>query len=93
MIRRVGISLTLIIIAVMFFASALLMHPFGAPPSIMDDYIIENSQQETGTNNVVSAVVFDYRGYDTLGEATVLFLAATAVIMLFRSRKGEVAEK
>ncbi len=73
----------------MVFACAALMRPFGTPPSMMDDYIINNSQQETGTNNVVSAVVFDYRGYDTLGEATVLFLTATAVIMLFRDRKGE----
>ena len=89
MIRKAGIAFTVVTIGVMFFASAMLIHPYGAPPSVMDDYMIENSQQQTGTNNVVSAVVFDYRGYDTLGEATVLFLAATAVIMLFRSRKGE----
>jgi multisubunit Na+/H+ antiporter MnhB subunit len=91
MIRRVASYVVLVILAGMFFASALLIRPFGEPPSMMDDYIIANSQQETGTNKVVSAVVFDYRGYDTLGEATVLFLTATAVIMLFRSRKGEVS--
>lgn len=92
MIRRVGIGLTFVILTAMFFMSAALMRPYGEPPSVMDDYIIENSQQETGTNNVVSAVVFDYRGYDTLGEATVLFLTATAVIMLFRREKNEVGD-
>lgn len=92
MIRKAGIGVTLAVLAAMLFAAALMMRPFGEPPSTMDDYIIENSQQETGTGNVVSAVVFDYRGYDTLGEATVLFLTATAVIMLFRNRKDEVAK-
>ncbi|TFH35456.1 MAG: hypothetical protein E4G93_03725 [Dehalococcoidia bacterium] len=76
----------------MFIVVALSMRPFGAPPSAMDDYIIENSQQETGANNAVSAVVFDYRGYDTLGEATILFTAVTAVAMLFRRRKDEAGD-
>jgi multisubunit Na+/H+ antiporter MnhB subunit len=49
------------------------LHEFGDPPSDMDDYIILNAQNETGANNAVTSVVFDYRGYDTLGEATVLF--------------------
>lgn len=53
----------------------------------MDDYIIEHCQRETGANNVVTAVVFDYRGFDTLGEATVLFSAVTGVGVLFRRRK------
>jgi len=34
--------------------------------------------------------VFDYRGYDTLGEATILFTAVTAVVMLLRRRRDEV---
>ncbi len=92
MIRKTGIGITFVVLAVLMFAVAALLHPFGDPPSVMDDYIIENTQQETGTNNAVSAVVFDYRGYDTLGEATVLFLTATAVIMLFRDRKNGVAD-
>jgi multisubunit Na+/H+ antiporter MnhB subunit len=92
MIRKTGMVLIFVALTVMFFTCAIFMRPFGDPPSVMDDYIIENSQQETGTNNAVSAVVFDYRGYDTLGEATVLFLTATAVIMLFRKRKDEVSD-
>ena len=92
MLRRIAIGLTLITLGVMFFAAALTIRPFGEPPSAMDDYIIEHSQQEAGANNAVSAVVFDYRGYDTLGEATVLFTAVTAVVMLFRKRKNEAAD-
>jgi hypothetical protein len=51
----------------------------------MDDYFLETSQlKETSTNNVVTAVVFDYRGFDTLGEATVLFAAVTGVLIAIR---------
>ena len=53
----------------------------------MDDQIIKDAQSETGANNAVTSVVFDYRGFDTLGEATVLFTAVAGVIMIFRRRK------
>jgi multisubunit Na+/H+ antiporter MnhB subunit len=53
----------------------------------MDDYIILNTQKETGTNNGVTSVVFDFRGFDTLGEATILFAAVSGVIMIFRRLK------
>jgi len=65
-----------------------MMHPFGIPyESEMDDNIITNAQTETGANNAVTSVVFDYRGFDTLGEATILFTAVAAVIMVFRRLK------
>ena len=59
----------------------------------MDQYFLDNSQtNKTATNNVVTAVVFDYRGIDTLGEATVLFTAVTGVLVAIRkalpNRKG-----
>lgn len=59
--------------------------PFGAPlADATDQYYINNTQKDTGSNNAVTAVVFDYRGFDTLGEATVLFVAVLAVTMIFR---------
>ena len=87
--RKTATIISLVIVISLFVVTALLMHPFGQPPSDMDDYMINNAQTETGANNVVSSVVFDYRGYDTLGEATILFTAVTAVVMLFRRRKEE----
>lgn len=68
-----------------------MVHPFGEPPSRMDQYIIDNAQEETGSNNVVAAVLFDYRGFDTLGEATVLFAAVTGVLLVLRA--GEKKEE
>lgn len=58
---------------------------FGDPiTSSTDQYYIDHSQTEAGANNVVASIVFDYRGFDTLGEATVLFIAVLGVAMVFR---------
>jgi multisubunit Na+/H+ antiporter MnhB subunit len=85
--RRIAIAVSLSVFIAFLIATAFLIHPFGYPPSEMDDYMIENAQEECGANNVVASVVFDYRGFDTLGEATILFTAVTGVVMLFRRRK------
>jgi multisubunit Na+/H+ antiporter MnhB subunit len=86
--RTIVAVLVFAIVAVFFFFSILLIHPFGKPGQVnMDDHIIANTQNETGTNNGVTSVVFDYRGFDTLGEATILFTAVAGVLMIFRRVK------
>ncbi len=81
-------AIIFIIFAIFLFYTAYELHPFGEiKESKMDDYIIENAQNETGANNVVTSVVFDYRGYDTLGEATVLFTAIAGALVVLRRRK------
>jgi len=87
--RKIAMAVSLSVFIAFLVATAFLIRPFGYPPSQMDDYIIENAQSETGTNNVVTAVVFDYRGFDTLGEATILFTAVAGVTMLFRRKRRE----
>jgi len=45
---------------------------------------IEDGARETGVPNIVTAVLASYRGYDTLGEVTVVFTAGIGVIALLR---------
>jgi len=86
--RTIAAVLAFTIVAVFFLFSIFLLHPFGDPGEVqMDDRIIVNTQNETGANNGVTSVVFDYRGFDTLGEATILFSAVAGVIMIFRRVK------
>lgn len=82
----VGVVLLVVLVAFLVWG-VLVMRDFGHPPSSMDDYMIENAQQETGSNNVVAGVLLDYRGLDTLGEVTVLFTAVSGVLLLFRTLK------
>lgn len=88
--RTIAAMIVFSIVTVFFIVTALLIHSFGIPDeSDMDDYIIDNTQEETGANNGVTSVVFDYRGFDTLGEATVLFTAVAGVILIFRRLKND----
>jgi len=48
---------------------------------------IEEGARETGVPNMVTAVLASYRGYDTLGEVTVVFTAGIGVIALLRRRR------
>jgi len=85
--KVVGLIALLVLLGFLVWG-VLLIHPFGYPsPSDMDDYMIDNAQEQTGNNNVVASVVFDYRGFDTLGEATILFTAVTGVLLLLRTLK------
>ncbi len=43
---------------------------------------IESGVSETGATNIVTSILFDYRAYDTLGEATVLFVAVLAILSI-----------
>ena len=45
-------------------------------------YYLERGQAETGVPNVVTAVLASYRGFDTLGEVTVIFTAGMGVLVL-----------
>lgn len=65
---------------------------FGDPHSVIQSYpdpsYIERQEKEIGVPNVVTAVLASYRGYDTLGETTVVFTAAVGVLLLLRRRSS-----
>ncbi|MEJ1991354.1 MAG: Na(+)/H(+) antiporter subunit B [Maritimibacter sp.] len=51
-------------------------------------YYAENTASETGAQNVVAAIIVTYRGLDTLGEVTVLFLTAAIVALVLGQSKA-----
>ena len=58
--------------------------PFGAPLMRVASYYISQGQKKTGAANLVSAVILDFRAYDTLGEVTVLFAAVMGTLAVLR---------
>ena len=56
---------------------------FGQHFTRMSTAYIEGAH-ETGSANLVTGVVFDFRAYDTLGEATVLFTAVIGILTILR---------
>ncbi len=53
---------------------------------------IEHSYGETNVPNMVTAVLADYRSFDTLGEVTVVFTAAMAVLLILRTGRPDEDE-
>ncbi len=61
--------------------------PFGVATnpvheSPIAERYIEESGHEIGIPNIVTSVLASYRGYDTMGEATVIFTALVGVLLL-----------
>jgi len=57
---------------------------FGEHVMRMSRAYILPGAEKTGSANLVTGVIFDYRGYDTLGEATILFTAVIGVLTVLR---------
>ena len=70
--RRI-ISIILLAIFALGITLSLQQVPFSVPKTKIGGYYTENGREETGAANMVTAVVVNYRGLDTLGEVTVLF--------------------
>ena len=59
----------------------------NAPASThVSPYYIEHTIEETDTPNIVTSVLADYRGYDTLGETIVIFTAGLACMLVLMKR-------
>ena len=70
---------------VLAFAGSDLPH-IGDPEAPVHQHVapryLERSADEIGIPNVVTSVLASYRGFDTLGEVTVVFTAGVGVVML-----------
>ena len=70
---------------------ASVMQRFSDAPSLT---YLRDGLVETGAPNMVTAVLLDFRAWDTLGEATVLFCAALgAAAVLRRNARLKAADK
>jgi multicomponent Na+:H+ antiporter subunit B len=88
MIKRTIIFITLALMALIFFNLAA-NYSENSSLSRLGSYYVEKGPQEIGAANIVTAVVVTYRGLDTLGEVTVLFISAAGVGLLLRRSRGK----
>jgi multicomponent Na+:H+ antiporter subunit B len=65
--------------------AVLLLPAFGNYAGPYGDVLNRITMYERHATNVVTAVVFDYRGFDTMGEEYMLFIAIVGVLTLFRA--------
>ena len=95
MIRKLGLSVSLLLILYILLVGAAELPTFGEKNNPVHNQVseryIQQGPEETGAMNIVAAVILDYRAFDTLGEAVVLFVsigAATATLMAHSGKQS-----
>lgn len=89
--RRYLINVIMVVVFALFLLyffreSINTLNSFGDHVTRMSTAYIEHAAEQTGSTNLVTGVLFDFRGYDTLGEATILFTAVIGILTILRSR-------
>ncbi len=92
----IAVIMAIVIISCLIFTVSSLPQ-FGNPSNpanneVVKKYIMDGIA-DTGAINFVAGMILDYRAFDTLGESTVLFIAASAVIILLFRKKSKSEEK
>ncbi len=84
-IINISLALVFMLVLVFFFIQAISnLNPFGEHTLRMASAYVGETAAKTGSANLVTGILFDFRGYDTLGEATILFTAALGVLTILR---------
>lgn len=93
--RLAAVAVCVSLIGLLLYA-AVQMPMFGNADTLVDSevtsFYVSHTMEETGAVNIVTGIILDYRGFDTLGESHVLFVAVSAVLLLL-SVRGEKDEQ
>ena len=84
MMRRALVIAVLVAVAIPLMLAMAELPPYGSPDAPTQTHVapryLERGFEETGAENIVTAVILNYRGFDTQGEVTVIFTAMAAVV-------------
>jgi len=99
-LKIINVSILVVFCGLMFYAAAGLPNrgdpnaplnreksAAGSPEAAY--YYIQNAKKDAHTDNMVTVILADYRGYDTLGEETVIYTAGLICFLLLRRRSKE----
>ena len=96
-----GTVVSIVIIFIIFLAGIRVFETlpdFGTPvfivaPDAASQTYASQGLAKTGAENLVSAVILDFRAYDTLGEVTVLFAAIIGATVILRKKSKKLLEE
>jgi multisubunit Na+/H+ antiporter MnhB subunit len=82
----IGVTALFVVIFALFAYRALAdLPPFGSPLMTVSQHYVEEGLKQTGSANLVTSILLDFRAYDTLGEATILFTAILGAFAVLRN--------
>jgi multicomponent Na+:H+ antiporter subunit B len=84
--RALGVAAALVLVlsTTLFALPAVGAADAAAVSDDVTEYYLENAYEETGVKNAVTAVLAAYRGFDTLGEAVVVYAAGVGLLIVLR---------
>ena len=96
-----GTVISVVIIFVIFLAGIRVFETlpdfgtaiFAEVPETASRTYIKKGLEDTGAANIVASVILDYRAYDTLGEATVLFTSIIGATVILRKKAKKLLEE
>jgi multisubunit Na+/H+ antiporter MnhB subunit len=96
-----GVVVSVVIVFVIFLAGVKVFETlpdFGTPifaqvPGAASQTYVAKGLKDTGAANVVASVILDYRAYDTLGEATVLFTSIIGATVILRDKARKLLQE
>ncbi|MBQ3078415.1 MAG: hypothetical protein IJC48_00265 [Clostridia bacterium] len=87
-----SVVLCIALIAILMY-TVMDMPYFGNADTLVEsevsEFYIEHTLEHTGAVNVISGIILNFRGFDTLGEAHVLFIAVCSVMILLHIHPTE----
>jgi multisubunit Na+/H+ antiporter MnhB subunit len=89
-VNKILVGVTIITLVAIFYFSISVFQAlpaFGEPLLLTSSHYLQNGLQETGSANLVTSIILDYRAYDTLGEVTVLFTAILGSLTILHIRR------
>ena len=82
-------SITIFLLGLLLITGAFNFSNWGDPESPaslhVSPYYIQHTIEDSGVPNIVTSVLADYRGYDTMFETTVILTAGIACFLLLRT--------
>ena len=96
-----GVVVSVVIVLIIFLAGVKVLDTlpaFGTPifaraPDAASQKYISDGMTDTGAANLVASVILDFRAYDTLGEATVLFTSIIGATVILRKKSRKLLEE
>lgn len=100
LLRRVYLVLSVLVcctLSLVLIRESLDLPQFGGSEPMTDNevstFYVEEGLSHTGAKNIVTGIILEFRGFDTLGESHVLFIAVCTVLILLRLSDGNTEEE
>jgi multicomponent Na+:H+ antiporter subunit B len=93
LMKKTLITAVLMGVAYALYYNFALMPEYQGLDQGLSDYIIKSGLSDTGSLNLITAVLYDYRAFDSLGESTVIFGAVSGIVLILSRKMLPVSSK